>query len=209
MTTSHATGYFINGEVEDYRVLVDNYPLATHLISFDAVYQNKSVKINWNVAEEAGIYAYDVERSSDNVNWTKISTINANGTNGNFKYEIADNHPLKGDSYYRLRLIESTGMNKFSPVKHILIKDLQTVLTIAPNPAKDNLTVRFVANESGDMQINILSIQGNIIDVRNQRFNSGKNEIYLALPKTISNGSYIVRILVHGEIVSKRLIVNR
>ena len=209
MTTSHPTGYFTNGEVEDYRILVDNFPLANHLLNFEASLQDKKVKLNWEVSEDAGLYAYEIERSRDNINWTKITTVNANGTTGTFSYESFDNNPPKGVSYYRLRLIESTGMNRFSPVKHIIIKDLESGLIVAPNPAKDNLTIRFDAAGGGDIEISILNMQGSMQLTRKQRITAGLNNIMISLPETISAGTYVARIVVGGEVVYKKLIVNK
>ncbi|MBP6214816.1 MAG: T9SS type A sorting domain-containing protein [Chitinophagaceae bacterium] len=209
MTTSHPTGYFTNGEVEDYRILVDNFPLANHLLNFEASLQDKKVKLNWEVTEDAGLYAYEIERSRDNINWTKITTVNANGTTGTFSYESFDNNPPKGVSYYRLRLIESTGMNRFSPVKRIIIKDLESGLIVAPNPAKDNLTIRFDAAGGGDIEISILNMQGSMLLSRKQRITAGLNNIMISLPETISAGTYVARIVVGGEVVYKKLIVNK
>jgi len=209
MTTSHPTGYFNNGEVEDYRVLVDNFPLANHLLNFEASLQDKKVKLNWNVTEDAGLYAYEIERSRDNINWTKITTVNANGTAGTYNYESTDAHPFKGISYYRLRLIESTGMNRFSPVKRITIKDLESDLIVAPNPAKDNITIRLDAAQGGDIEINILNMQGSMLLSRKQRITAGLNNIMISLPETMNAGTYIARIVVGGEVAYKKLIVNK
>ncbi|MBL7725984.1 MAG: T9SS type A sorting domain-containing protein [Chitinophagaceae bacterium] len=209
MTTSHATGFFTNGEVEDYRILVDNFPLATHLLNFDAVTQGKKVKLNWSATEDAGTLGYEIERSNDNISWNKIETVHANGTSGTFSYESFDASPLKGVSYYRLRLIESSGMNRFSPVKKVIIKDLESVLTIGPNPAKDNLTIRFESIEAGDMEINILDMQGRMMLSKKQRVTTGSNNISFPLPETISTGTYVARIIVGSEVVHKKLIVNR
>ncbi|HQX74606.1 MAG TPA: T9SS type A sorting domain-containing protein, partial [Chitinophagaceae bacterium] len=209
MTTSHPTGYFTNGEVEDYRILVDNFPLANHLLNFEASLQDKKVKLNWEVSEDAGLYAYEIERSRDNINWTKITTVNANGTAGTYNYESIDANPLKGISYYRLRLIESTGMNRFSLVKRITIKDLESGLIVAPNPAKDNITIRFDAAGGGDIEISILNMQGSMQLTRKQRITAGLNNIMISLPETMSAGTYVARIVVGGEVVYKKLIVNK
>lgn len=209
MTTSHATGFFTNGEVEDYRILVDNFPLATHLLNFDAVTQGKKVKLNWSATEDAGTLGYEIERSNDNSSWTKIETVHAIGTTGTFSYESLDASPLKGVSYYRLRLIESSGMNRFSPVKKVIIKDIESILTVAPNPAKDNLTIRFESIETGDLEINILDMQGRMMLSKKQRITTGSNNISFPLPETISSGTYVARIIVGSEVVHKKLIVNR
>lgn len=209
MTSSHATGFFTNGEVEDYRILVDNFPLATHLLNFDAVTESKKVKLNWSATEDAGTLGYEIERSNDNISWNKIETVHANGTSGTFSYETFDASPLKGVSYYRLRLIESSGMNRFSPVKKITIKDLESVLTIAPNPVRDNLTIRYESIETGDMEISILDMQGRRMFYVKQRIVSGLNNISFPLPETMGNGTYVARVAIGSEVVYKKLIVNR
>ena len=56
MTTDHPTGYFPDGEVEDFRVPVNSYPLSTQAFDFDAkLTPVKSVKLNWRLMDESQI----------------------------------------------------------------------------------------------------------------------------------------------------------
>lgn len=209
MTTSHATGYFTNGEVEDYRVLIDNYPLASQLLNFDASVQGRNVRLKWNVAEEPGTYAYVVERSSNNINWQGIDTVDAHNSNGTFDYETIDLYPLKENSYYRIRIIESTGMERLSQVKRVTIKDVSAGIILLPNPAKDKLTVQLDAGGVSSGNISLLNMNGQTIISSDQKFNSGINSIAIGLPSSISNGTYVVKIVIGTEVIYKKAIIHK
>jgi hypothetical protein len=209
MTSSHATGYFRNGEVEDYRVLVDNFPLTTHLQNFDASLVNKKVKLNWKASEDQGSYEYRVERSSDNNNWTTITNIAANGTNGTFSYEAEDPNPGKGVSYYRIRMVEAAGMNRVSAVKVITVKSLDINLSLAPNPASDRTMINMESPVAGDATVQLLNMQGSILLSTIKRVITGQNNIELSLPESLSAGSYLVRVSLNGEVVNKKLVVKK
>ncbi len=209
MTSSHATGYFEKGEVEDYAVPVDNYPLTTQLLNFKAILENKQVKLNWNVTEDANVYSYDVERSADNTNWSKVTTVNANGTSGTFSYDAVDANPLKGISYYRVRIIESAGMNRFSAIKQITLDEFTASFVIAPNPAKDLARLFIEASEAGEATIQILNMQGREVLSQKKQLKSGSNTIELPVAETISAGTYMVRLTTGTKVLQQKLIINK
>lgn len=209
MTTDHATGYFTNGEVEDYRVLVDNFPLATKLLAFDAKRQDNVVNLEWKSAEETGIYAYVLERSRDNNSWLPVDTIQAKNENGVFGYTYTDQHPLPGQSFYRLRLVESTGMNRFSAVKSVSFKLISSELIISPNPAKDKVMISFSAMVSGEVSITLLNVQGRTMLLNKQQVTSGTNQVTLQLPDNIPSGTYMIRLESNGDQQYKKIIVSK
>jgi GEVED domain/Secretion system C-terminal sorting domain len=210
MTGSHPTGYFAKGEVEDYRVPVDDYPLATQLLDFKALLNdNKQVKLNWKTTEDATVYAYEVEKSIDNINWSGVATVKATGSTGTFQYEHLDNNPLKGVSYYRIKIIESTGMSRFSPVKKIIFDEFIATLAIAPNPASRETKLLIEANEASEVFIRVLTIEGKELMTKRNAIVSGSNSIELVLPSNIPSGVYMVRATVGNKTIQQKLIINR
>ncbi len=209
MTTAHPTGYFTNGEVEDYLVLVDNFPLATKLMTFDVKRQDKTVNLDWKSAEETGIYAYVVERSQDNIAWVALDTVTARGENGVFSYAITDQFPLPGQSFYRLRIVESVGMNRFSAVKSVSFKLIPADIVVAPNPAKDHVVIGFSAIVSGEMNITLLSMQGRSVLSHKQPVTAGSNHITLQFPDGMASGTYMARMEANGEVIYKKIIVSK
>jgi len=195
--------------VEDYRVIVDNYPLATKLLNFDAALQDNKVKLNWTAAEETGIYSYEIERSTDNTNWSVIDAVKAHDAAGNYNYQAVDNNPRKGTSYYRLKIIESTGMNRYSIIKAIKFNEFNASFTIAPNPANEKTKLLIDINESREATIEIFNMQGKMIYSKMQRVNSGANSIELTLTEAFTSGTYIVKTSVGEQTLYRKLIVNK
>lgn len=209
MTTAHATGYFTNGEVEDYRVLVDDYPLATHFLDFTATPAVNKVLLTWKSTEEMNTYEYVVERSGDNENWQKIGSVRAKGNSGTFEYQYEDLNPGKGYNYYRIRIIESSGMNRFSAVRKVLIKDISSTLSVSPNPAKDNISVKFELPAAAAVEVSVLNQQGAVVITRSNKGLAGWNKIDFNLPAQLPQGTYIVKITIGELNISKKIIVRK
>ncbi|MBL7729717.1 MAG: T9SS type A sorting domain-containing protein [Chitinophagaceae bacterium] len=209
MTTSHATGYFEKGEVEDYRVPVDNFPLASQLLDFKAMLENKTVKLDWKVAEDANVFSYEVERSLDNNNWTKVTTTQAKGTNGTWSYQSADNSPLKGKSFYRLKIIEGTGFS-YSPVRTVSFDEFNfNLVDIFPVPAKDKVSLKVDINEAADAEIELLNAQGKIVYTGRRKLEGGQQVIDLTFPPGISSGVYLLRITAGGKLIREKLVITK
>ncbi len=209
MTTAHATGYFTNGEVEDYRVLVDNYPLATHFLDFTAATAINKVQLSWTSTEDMNTYEYVVERSGDNENWQEIGSLRANGSNGTFEYQFDDFNASKGYNYYRIRIIESSGMNRFSAVRKVFIKDIATTLSVSPNPAKENISVKFELPATADVVVSVLNQQGAVVISRPNKGLAGWNKIDFNLPAQLSQGIYVVKVTIGELNISKNIIIRK
>jgi GEVED domain/Secretion system C-terminal sorting domain len=209
MTTSHATGYFEKGEVEDYRVNVDNYPLATQLLDFTAKLNDKSVHTEWKVTEDASVYAYEVERSSDNINWSKVNSVDANRTTGNFTYTAVDARPLKGVSYYRLRIIEAAGRNRLSAVQKINYDDFSAGFTMAPNPARDYTRLTVDVNQETEGLLQIFNMQGKEVITQKRLLKNGSTIIEFKLPAGLAGGMYTVRLTAGNTVLNQKLIINK
>lgn len=209
MTAAHATGYFSNGEVEDYRVLVDNFPLATHLINFSATLRNKEVNLDWTVAEDQGTFGYEIERSRDNRIWEKIDTVFARNVTGTLSYTNIDKAPLKGKSYYRIRVLESSGNNHLSEIRNITFNDFAVTMNLAPNPAKENIRVLLNTRTAGTSNINVLTMQGMVVQTNARKINIGDNVIEIQLPAWLANGMYIVELKIEDEILRQKLLIKK
>lgn len=206
MTTSHATGYFTNGEVEDYRVLVDNFPLATHMLNFNATLHDRKVLLDWSVTEEAGLYGYEIERSKDNLNWKKIGYRTASGTSGTRTYEFVDDQPFVGVSYYRIRITEATGMNRFSAIRQITVKSLEESIVVSPNPVDRTTTVKIESSAPRETTIAVVGAQGNTILTFKHKLSVGSNQVPLNLPETLAPGTYFIMVTIDDEVVKKKFI---
>lgn len=206
MTTSNPTGFYNNGEVEDYRVLVDNFPLAVNLLSFDASLQpSKKVKLNWSATEDPGIVAYEIERSSDSRNWQHLEFVSPSGAgSGQQSYEAWDNQPLPGVSYYRLKLI-SSGNSRYGDIRVVTNNSSSTDVLITPNPAYESAKIRLQRSAPAEAKILVMNSQGAMV-YRTSVIVNGT--AFVDLPSDHwTPGTYIVQVVTNSELVNQKLVV--
>jgi hypothetical protein len=209
MTVNNPTGYFSAGEVEDYRVPVNSYPLATTLHTFDATLDaSKNVQLKWDIEDESTIDSYGIEKSNDGKKWDLVTGLKPKNGAGLVNYATTDDRPLPGTSYYRLRIIRKDGNTQFSDTKKIEI-NLTSPILIAPNPAIDKASVYVNSNIRKQATLQIINAQGAVVHNQNVTLNAGANTIELPVATKLNSGRYLVRIITDQNTISQSLIVNK
>jgi hypothetical protein len=212
MTTSNATGYFSNGEVEDYRVLVDDFPLSVNFLSFTAtVIRNSEVRLSWTTLGEETTPGFDIERSANGIDWHPVGFVNAVGNGGNetHDYIFNDVQGLKGKSYYRLKFVDTNGATKYSDTKTVNIYDVKEKVSIMPNPANDVATLYINSNKNTEATIIIADMQGREVKVDKSQMVAGNNYYTLNNLGKLSEGIYMVRIIMDDIVIKSKLVIGR
>lgn len=194
MTAFNPNGYFPNGEVEDYRIPVSGV-LQTNLVSFSAVPVNDQyVQINWQTAGETNMESYIVERSADGVNWNtqQIVSPHTNGDNIN-NYAGTDPSPLSGVSYYRLKMVSSSGDFVYSSISKVsFLNGLFSISLIKPNPFKNSLNLSILMPKPGTITIRLIASNGNAVFTGSYHGNQGNNIIDLSGLPYLAKGIYFL-----------------
>jgi|CXWL01.1.fsa_nt_gi hypothetical protein len=212
LTTSKATGYFNDGETEDYQVFVDDFPLSVNMLSFTAKGINSNiVRLSWTTTSEEDVAGFGIERSADGNNWTMIGFANAksNGRSGNTDYTFNDLQAMKGKSYYRLKISDINTTFQYSEIRTVNIKDLATEVSITPNPAKTNATVYITSDVNTDAVVLLHDMQGRMLRTEKYRLFAGGNSLALNNLDQLPNGTYIVRIITGQQIINRKLVIGK
>jgi hypothetical protein len=210
MTASNATGYFSNGEVEDYRVFIDDFPLSVSLLTFETkVADNATVKLSWTTLGEANTPGFGIERSSDGINWASIGFVSAKGSVGSetHDYVFNDVQALKGKSFYRLKLINANGTARYSEVRRVDIYDITEQVSIMPNPAKNSANLYINSNINIVAEIIIMDIQGREVRIEKSQLLPGGNTLPLNNLDKLNDGTYIVQVRMGNTIIKRKLII--
>jgi Concanavalin A-like lectin/glucanases superfamily/PKD domain len=109
-------------------------PLPVTLISFTGQRQQDVVLLQWNVAQEINLSHYQIERSSDGLNYDAIGTVKATNRTA---YTFADNQPLNGVNYYRLKMMDADSKFSYSNVVKVSF-DNNSFIKVLPNPVTTN-----------------------------------------------------------------------
>ena len=99
--------------------------------------ERQHVRLDWKVAEN-DVSGYEIEKSTDAFNFTKIGAVPAQGDGLN-SYHFID-EVLTQKAYYHVKQIDNSGIFSYSAI--ILIQYKQdNKITLYPNPVADNLFI--------------------------------------------------------------------
>jgi hypothetical protein len=171
-----------------------NVVLATDLTAWTAsLAAPKTVQLNWGTANEVEGRQYVIQRSSDNLNYNDVTTLNATVDAGSATYTYPDELPVDADStwYYRLQIHDAaTGQLTYSPVRNVALTAPGEGMQVYPNPATNFINLVPNQETAADWQVDILSVNGSLVerDVYMQTRNMQVN-----FRSKMSAGTYLVR----------------
>ena len=148
--------------------------LPVELISFDATLKDHSTLLNWVTASEENNTGFEIQRSSDAVDWKTIDFVEGNGTTDlTNEYNYEDRNPLHGSNYYRLKQIDFDGKFEFSQIEEVTYQGKPNeYLKVFPNPATDIFSVMLFNPNRERVHVKIFSSTGQ--EVWQQEFKAGE-----------------------------------
>lgn len=212
MTNANPTGYYDHGETEDYRVVVDNFPLKASLLTFNAkMISSDNVELKWTSTDEENFNGYEIQRSGDDINWNRIGFSNAkgNGLASEITYLYNDLQPLTGKSFYRLKLISNDNKFKYSDVRVISNQKGVQQITLLPNPSTDKAWLVINTLTKAEAMISVTDMSGRILDKQKSTVQKGINKIDLSVADRLMSGTYIIRIEIENEFFIKKLVIKK
>ena len=138
------------------------FPLIIRLGDISAVNVAKRNRVDWNtLSEETGDW-FELERSADGVNFTRLGSIKANGKPSNYSYW--DENPIGGLNHYRLKMFSKSGEYSYSKNVSAFVKgDGAFVVAAYPNPVTDQLTISISGKLGKNAAIILTDVSGKVI----------------------------------------------
>ncbi|HSN59457.1 MAG TPA: T9SS type A sorting domain-containing protein, partial [Ferruginibacter sp.] len=151
-----------------------------------AAIKSAGVEITWNVLNETAVLRYEVEKSTNRMNFTTIGIVNA--ANRNF-YSFMDVTAQTNLVYYRLKITGINGDVKYSDI--IVVRSgNNTGISMYPNPVVNTLNITGLKNNS---TIKIINASGQVVNL--QRTTASSMSMNVAELKA---GIYVIEILNDG-----------
>ena len=170
-------------------------PFAVELASFTASYTNHTVILNWVTASEENNDRFEVERSINGKDFLKIGTVKGNGTtNQLMRYTFTDKHFATGTFYYRLKQVDFDGKYTYSKIVAVSAdKSLKASAQAYPNPFSTELNISVALETEGQLQVQLLDVQGTTVLLKSMTFEQGTHEVKLPL-SNLKQGVYLLRL---------------
>lgn len=169
--------------------------LPVSCIDFKAVKINNSVRLQWKVGDNNDNAGFEIERSTDGINYTTIGNVNANPVNTG-AYSFDDNNISGGGNvYYRLKQVDLSGAKRYicTILKLALDPGKGFVLgKIYPNPGVNVAFVNVFSDKAMKLQVEYINATGQMVRNQTEQLQPGAARIQLQLGTTAA-GTYMVR----------------
>ncbi len=142
--------------------------LPVELTFFDVRPTDDGNELTWVTASETDNEMFEIERSSDGVDWRTLGSIHGAGTSfDEIQYSFLDRKQSHGTIYYRLRQIDFDGQFELSKV--ISLELTKNEITVYPNPSIGYVNIDYPLGGRGYIKIydlgGLLVLQTSIDDV--------------------------------------------
>ncbi|GAB2794500.1 hypothetical protein HNQ93_003885 [Hymenobacter luteus] len=174
-------------------------PLPVTLVSFDAKIRGNQVALTWATSAELNNKGFEVERSRDGRSFETILFRAGKGTtSSSTTYTAADEKPLAGTSYYRLKQIDFDGTVSLS--QPVVINFLRSGdVNMYPNPVEDILTIELGGATEG-VTVTITDSNGRLIRSQKLGANGTLNM------GDLGTGTYMVTVGEGNSKVTRRIV---
>jgi hypothetical protein len=162
--------------------------LPVKLKAFAAKQQQETVTITWTVADEVAGSRYEVQRSSDGLNYQTIHTVTAASDAASRNYQAIDQSAIANVYYYRLRITENNKAFISNVIKVFTSKNKLSLNGFFIDPSKQ-LVVKLSSADSRQVQINFINSSGMLVRKNIQTLQPGENRLTFPL-NTFPAGTY-------------------
>ncbi|SHE39566.1 T9SS type A sorting domain-containing protein [Pedobacter caeni] len=169
--------------------------------TFKGQTKGKFITINWSAVSETNQERFELYRSSDAKEFSKIATrTGAGSSNQQQHYSYDDIKPLPGTNYYRLKQINFDGKHSDSEVIAVHTKLGSGSLFVTVSEERPIVNISFRSNAKGT--IYLYDIAGRKLAEQQVVLQEGINRI--TLPVQLALGIYIVKVSAGAEILVKK-----
>lgn len=179
--------------------------LPVQYIFFTGKKDNDIVELNWATAGEKDASHFEIERSTDGVNFEKIGSVSASGnSNRVIDYSFIDIHPLSGNAYYRLKQVDYNGQYEYSKIINInSVKNSE--VQVIPNPNNGTFNVVVLGAPKEAYEISVLNSLGQAIYSTTGKSESS-NITQAVNIQNLASGVYYVRVITGESSTVKQII---
>ncbi len=197
INTARITGQALSGDnfVDDATAIIgpEGGPLSVKMTSFLALKESGNIVLKWITASETKNDRFDIEQSTDGINFSTIGSVKGKGTTSltnTYEYSTLAASGVKV-LYFRLKVYDQDQNITFTKVVSVNLSGVTAIKNFAvyPNPFVNNIKMQIQSDKDEDVVVRILNINGQVLIQRNVNLQPGSNIVVLKdldmLPKGI------------------------
>lgn len=164
------------------------------LASFSFVRDRDKIVVSWETVYELDNLGFEIERSMDGFNWSKVGFIEGQGfTLEKQKYTFTDYYPFRGLNYYRLKQLDFEGAFGYSKVGSVSTNSRINSFEVYPNPVNGNLDVMATTTCPRDAHLILYNYMG--MEVLRTAMKHDRNILRTSIDLSmLSSGFYLIKV---------------
>jgi len=181
------------------------------LSSFTASIGGNNIILHWSTASETNNFGFEIERSQDKVNFTRIGFVTGHGMSAvPNSYSFMDCELANGVYYYRLKQIDVDGSSDYSNIIKAVMTPASFYLSQNfPNPFNSTTEFEYNIAKPGLVNISIFNLRGQqVADLVNTHREVGEYRVSWNAGN-LPSGVYFYRIMAKNFMATKRMILMR
>lgn len=149
-------------------------------------------RLTWLTTSEKNFSHFEIEKSSDGVNFVRITTIEGKGGNSKETAYTFDDNEVKAVQYYRLKYVDANGQYTYSNVLRVNRDDVTNTKVLFSNRITTMLALRIIDMDANNVSIKIVDNAGRAIKAQNVKINPGENSLNINTGSIPSGFYYLI-----------------
>lgn len=182
--------------------------LPINFIYFNGQLNNGMANLKWAVGDESPGTQYMVERSTDQIHYDVIGTVNATGnSNTDAVYRYTDSKPVQGNTYYRILLVE----NNYQSISNVIIlsnNEIDFNVQALVNPFSTQLSFDLLVPGNDMATFTLYDIYGRVIRQQKQTVTQGINSVRIYNLSSLPVAIYSLKVQYKDKVIAKQVIKN-
>lgn len=157
-------------------------PLPVIFSLFNVACKNNAVAISWQTATEINTNHFEVQRSTDGINWITLFTQQALGHNGvmqNYNYTDPRGTSLNR-VFYRIKSVDNDGKENYTSINTTSCNN-QIIWHVWPNPVKQQLNINIKLDGAYKTTVQLFDSKGALVHQSQKDLLTGNNQFAIEL----------------------------
>lgn len=164
--------------------------LPVEFISFSGKIQNDQTLLNWDASMDASHDYFEVQRSTDKINYTAIGIVRSVTP----AFSFTDMQPANGVNHYRIKQVSKDGTFKYSNVIALTYNRIKVSVKLFPTVTTESITIQTESSISMKLRLDFIDEYGRMMAQREATVTTGTTKLNQNV-SALSTGVYYVKIV--------------
>lgn len=156
--------------------------------NFKATLTGTAAALSWTSANEVNLKNYEIERSTNGINFQTIGIVNTIKGDNTKNYHYTDANLLSGNYYYRIKSVDNDGKAVRTGIASVLLSGAAAAI-VYPTLIQGKKPLWIKTTQTGTMHISVYDLQGRLV----QQATKNTDGLTSIATAALSRGMYFVK----------------